>query len=82
MSRMRVRDLGYSTHSVPEGHGHVRVRRHPYDGLVEYISSIVSVGELPPTHRTVLVLHFRETSMIFCPRRCTSPGVMDSWRVG
>ena len=30
----------------------------------------------------VLVLHFRGTSMIFFPRRCTSPGVMDSWRVG
>ena len=25
---------------------------------------------------------FRETSMIFFPRRCTSPGVMDSSRVG
>ena len=25
---------------------------------------------------------FRGTSMIFCPRQCTSPGVRDSWRVG
>ena len=34
------------------------------------------------TRRMVLVLYFRGTSMIFYPRRCTSPGVMDSWRVG
>ena len=32
--------------------------------------------------RTVLVLCFRGTSMLFCPRQCTSPGVRDSWRVG
>ena len=32
-------------------------------------SSIVSVGGLPPTHRTVLLLYFRRTSMIFCPIR-------------
>ena len=25
---------------------------------------------------------FQGTNMIFCSRRCTSPGVMDSWRVG
>ena len=36
---------------------------------------------LPPTHRMVLVLYFRGTSMIFFPRRCRSPGVRDSWRV-
>ena len=35
-----------------------------------------------PTRRTVLVLCFRGTSMIFCPRQCTSPGVKDSWQVG
>ena len=40
--------------------------------------SIVSVGGLPPTRRMILVLYFRETSMIFYPRRCTSPGVKDS----
>ena len=34
------------------------------------------------TRRMVLVLYFRGTSMIFFPRRCTSPSVMDSWRVG
>ena len=28
--------------------------------------------------RTVLVLYFRGTSMTFCPRQCTSPGVRDS----
>ena len=33
MSWLRVRDLGDFTHSGPEGHGHVRVRRHPRDGL-------------------------------------------------
>ena len=26
---------------------------------------------LPPTHRTILVLCFRGTSMMFCPRPCT-----------
>ena len=76
MSWLRVGDLGDSTHSGPEDHGHVRVRRHPRDGLA---LSIVSVGGLPPTRRTVLVLYFRGTSMIFCPRQCTSPGVRDSW---
>ena len=29
MLRMRVRDLGDSTHSGLEGHGLVKVRRHP-----------------------------------------------------
>ena len=37
---------------------------------------------LPPTRRTVLVLYFRGTSMIFFPRQRTSPGVRDSWWVG
>ena len=32
MSRLRVRDLGDSTHSGPEDHRHVRVRCHPGDG--------------------------------------------------
>ena len=35
MSWLLVRDLGDSTHSRPEGHGHVRVRRHPGDGLTD-----------------------------------------------
>ena len=35
MSRLRVGDLRYSTHSGPEGHGHVRVRCHPGDGLAD-----------------------------------------------
>ena len=30
-----VRDLGDSTHSRPEGHGHVRVRCHHRDGLAD-----------------------------------------------
>ena len=34
-----------------------------------------------PRHRTVLVLYFRGTIMIFCPRHCTSLGVRDSWQV-
>ena len=42
----------------------------------------MSVGGLPPTHRTVLRLRFKGESIIFCPRQCTSPGVRDSWRVG
>ena len=39
MSWLRVRDLGDSTHSGPKGHGHVRVRRHPRDGLVDSLQS-------------------------------------------
>ena len=35
MSRLRVRDLGDSTHSGPEDYGHVRVRCHPWDGLAD-----------------------------------------------
>ena len=35
MSRLRVRDLGDSTHSGPEDHGHVKVRCHPRDGLAD-----------------------------------------------
>ena len=35
MSWLRVRDLGDSTHSGPEGHGHVRVQCHPGDGLAD-----------------------------------------------
>ena len=35
MSLLRVGDFGYSTHSGPEGHGHVRVRCHPRDGLAD-----------------------------------------------
>ena len=38
----------------------------------------VSVGGLPPTHWTVLVWYFRGTSMTFCPRQYTSPGVRDN----
>ena len=34
MSRLRAGDLGDSTHSRPEDHGHVRVRCHPGDGLL------------------------------------------------
>ena len=39
MSRMRVKDLGDSSYSGPEGRGHVRVQRHPWDGLVNGIQS-------------------------------------------
>ena len=42
----------------------------------------MSVGGLSPTRRAVLVLYFKGTNMIFYPRQCTSPGVMDSWGVG
>ena len=35
MSWLRVGDLGDSTHSGPEKHGHVRVRCHPGDGLTD-----------------------------------------------
>ena len=39
MSWLRVKDLGDSTHSAPEGHGHVRVQRHPRDGLADSLQS-------------------------------------------
>ena len=35
MSRLRVGDLGDSTHSRHKDHGHVRVRCHPGDGLAD-----------------------------------------------
>ena len=35
MSRLRVGDLGDSTHSGPVDHEHVRVRYHPRDGLAD-----------------------------------------------
>ena len=40
--------------------------------------SIVGVGGLSLTCRTVLAWYFGGTSMIFCPRQYTSPGVKDS----
>ena len=39
MSRLQARDLRDSAHSRPEGHGHVRVRHHPWGGLVDGIQS-------------------------------------------
>ena len=39
MSGLRFIDLWDSTHCGPEGHGCVRVRRHPWDGLVDGIPS-------------------------------------------
>ena len=39
MLRLRVRDLGDSTHSGPEDYGHVRVRGHPEDGLTDSLQS-------------------------------------------
>ena len=39
MSWLLVRDLGDSTHSGPEDHGHVRVRRHHRDGLAKSLQS-------------------------------------------
>ena len=38
MLGLQARDLWDSAHSGPEGHGYVRVRRHPWDGLVDGIS--------------------------------------------
>ena len=35
MSRLLVGDLGDSTHTGLEDHGHVRVRCHPRDGLAD-----------------------------------------------
>ena len=39
MSWLRAKDLGDSTHSGSEGHEHVRVQRHPWDGLVDSLQS-------------------------------------------
>ena len=39
MSGLRVRDLWDYAHSGLEGHGHVRVLRHPWDELVDGILS-------------------------------------------
>ena len=39
MSRLRVGDLGDSTHSGLEDHGHVRVRCHPGDGLADSLQA-------------------------------------------
>ena len=39
MSWLRGRDLGDSTHSGSEGHGHVRVRCHLGDGLADGLQS-------------------------------------------
>ena len=35
MPWLRVRDLGDSTHSGLDDHGHVRVQRHPRNGLAD-----------------------------------------------
>ena len=49
------------------------------DWLTAYGSlSIVSVGGLPPTRKTILVWYFRETSMTFCPRQYMILGVRGS----
>ena len=37
MSRLRVRDLGDSTHSGLEDHGHVRVQCHLGDALADSV---------------------------------------------
>ena len=39
MSWLRVRDIEDSTHTGPKGHGHVRVQRHPWDGLANSLQS-------------------------------------------
>ena len=41
MSRLRVRDLGDSTHNGPEDHGHVKVRCHPGDGLADSLQVVI-----------------------------------------
>ena len=35
MSRLRVGDLGDSTHNGLENYGHVKIRGHPEDGLAD-----------------------------------------------
>ena len=52
------------------------------DWLTAYRVVIDCERRSKPTRRTIFVLYFRGTSTVFCPRWCTSPSVMDSWRVG
>ena len=42
MSRLRVGDLGDSTHSRPEDHRHARVRCHPGDGLADNLQGRIN----------------------------------------
>ena len=46
--------------------------------IIDMSLSIVSIGGLLPTRRTVLALCFKGTSMIFCPKQSTSLSVRDS----
>ena len=48
MSSLRVRDLGDSTHSGPEGHGHVRVRCHSGDGLADSLQGYGTLFQARP----------------------------------
>ena len=80
MSRLRVGDLGDSTHSGPEDHGHVRVRCHPGNGLADSLQVVIDCERRRVTaiRKTVLVWYFRGTSITFFPRQYMSPGVRDS----
>ena len=80
MSWLRVGDLGDSTHSGPEDHGHVRVRCHPGDGWLTAYKVIIDCERRRVTtiRITILVWYFGGTSMIFCPIQYKGPGVRDS----
>ena len=80
MSRLRVGDLGDSTHSGPEDHGHVRVRCHPGDGLDDSLQGCYRLGayEGYRLHAGWYSCGISGTSMIFYPRQYTSLGVRDS----
>ena len=86
MSRLRVGDLGDSTHNGLENYGHVKkIRGHPEDGLADSLW-----GRYRLLAQEDYRLHIGwyssgisgGTSMIFFPKQYMSPSVRDSWRVG
>ena len=80
MSRLRVGDLWDSTHSRPEDHDMSEFNVIlGMDWLKAYRVVIdCERRRVTAMRRTVLVWYFKGTSMIFCPRQYTSPGVSDS----
>ena len=73
MLGLRVKDLWDCTHSGPEGHRHVRIRCHPWNGLVDGI----------PSHYRLLAYEgsrvtFQGDKHNALPRPCMIPNGTDS----
>ena len=60
MSRLRVGDLGDSTHSEPEDHGHVGVRCHPEDDWLTTCRVVIDCE-----HRRVTAYTHDGTRVVF-----------------